>query len=174
MSENLIVIDITDEERVILDGSQKFKEISGKGTIVVKNSTQRSRLWNLLCNVKEHLNTSLESNELSLVTLNPAQNFSKEYEIKDLKESSLKIKEIFESDKTDSGKVNNVFLYKTDNKCSLKLVLTNPFNLPILEIKVERDLPAFIQKIEMSYPSHGDASLKEEEGKRLLLGSCYP
>jgi len=168
MSENLIVIDITDEEHIVLDGSQNLKEISGKGTLVVKNPTQRSRLWNLLCNVKENVNTSLESKELTLGTLNPAQDFSKKYEIKDLKGSSLKVEEIFDTDKTDSGKVNNAFLYKTDNKCSLKLVLKNPLNLPILEIKVKRDMPTFIQEIEMRNPSHGDASLKEEEGKRIL------
>ena len=168
MSENLIVIDITDEEHIVLEGSQNLKEISGKGTLVVKNPTQRSRLWNLLCNVKEIVNTSLESKELTLGTLNPAQDFRKEYEIKDLKGASLKVEEIFDTDKSDSGKVNNAFLYKTDNKCSLKLVLTNPLNLPILEIKVKRDMPAFIQEIEMRDPSHGDASLKEEEGKRIL------
>ena len=168
MSENLIVIDITDEEHIVLDGSQNLKEISGKGTLVVKNPTQRSRLWNLLCNVKENVNTSLESKELTLGTLNPTQDFSKEYEIKDLKGSSLKVEEIFDTDKSDSAKVNNAFLYKTDNKCSLKLVLTNPFNLPILEIKVKRDMPDFIQEIEMRNPSHGDASLKEEDGKRIL------
>ncbi len=168
MSENLIVIDITDEEHIVLDGSQNLKEISGKGTLVVKNPTQRSRLWNLLCNVKENVNTSLESKELTLGTLNPTQNFSKEYEIKDLKGSSLKVEEIFDTDKSDSAKVNNAFLYKTDNKCSLKLILTNPLNLPILEIKVKRDMPAFIQEIEMRNPSHGDASLKEEGGKRIL------
>ena len=168
MSENLIVIDITDEEHIVLEGSQNLKEISGKGTLVVKNPTQKSRLWNLLCNVKEIVNTSLESKELTLGTLNPAQDFRKEYEIKDLKGASLKVEEIFDTDKSDSGKVNNAFLYKTDNKCSLKLVLTNPLNLPILEIKVKRDMPAFIQEIEMRDPSHGDASLKEEEGKRIL------
>lgn len=168
MSENLIVIDITDEEHIVLDGSQNLKEISGKGTLVVKNPTQRSRLWNLLCNVKENVNTSLESKELTLGTLNPAQDFSKEYEIKELKGSSLKVEEIFDTDKSDSAKVNNAFLYKTDNKCSLKLVLTNPLNLPILEIKVKRDMPDFIQEIEMRNPSHGDASLKDEEGKRIL------
>ncbi len=168
MSENLIVIDITDREHIVLDGSQNLKEISGNGTLVVKNPTQRSRLWNLMCDVKENVNTSLESRELTVGTLNPAQDFSKEYEIKDLKDSSLKIQEIFDTDKSDSGKVNNTFLYKTDNKCSLKLILTNPLNLPILDIKVKRDIPAFIQELEMRNPSIGDATLKEEGGKRVL------
>jgi hypothetical protein len=168
MSENLVIIDITDFEFITLDGSQNLKDISGNGTLVVKNPTQRSRLWNLICNVKENVNTSIEAKELTLGTLNPAQDFTKEYEIKDLKSSSLKVEEIFDTDKSDSGKVNNTFLYKTDNKCSLKLILTNPLNLPILEIKVKRDMPAFIQEIEMRNPSSGDASLKEEEGKRIL------
>ena len=168
MSENLVIIDVTDREHLILDGSQNIKEISGKGTLLVKNPTQRSRLWNLMCDVKENVNTSIESKELTVGTLNPAQEFSKEYEIKDLKDSSLKVEEIFDTDKTDSGKVNNAFLYKTDNKCSLKLILSNPLNLPILDIKVKRDIPAFIQEIEMRNPSHGDAALKEEAGKRVL------
>ncbi len=168
MSENLVVIDITDREHIVLDGLQSYKEISGNGMLVVKNPTQRSRLWNLLCNVKENVNTSIESKELNIGTLNPGQNFKKEYEIKEIKESSLKVEEIFDTDKLDSNKVNNVFLYKNDNKCGLKLILTNPLNLPIFDIKVKRDMPAFIQEIEMRNPSNGDANLKEEDGKRIL------
>ncbi len=168
MSENLVVIDITDRERIVLDGSQNYKEISGNGTLVVKNPTQRSRLWNLLCNVKENVNTSIESKELNIGTLNPAQDFKKEYEIKELKDSSLKVEEIFDTDKLDSNKVNNVFLYKNDNKCGLKLILANLLNLPISDIKVKRDMPAFIQEIEMRNPNNGDANLKEEDGKRIL------
>ncbi len=168
MSENLVIIDITDRERIVLDGSQNLKEISGHGTLIVKNPTQRSRLWNLLCNVKENLNTSIESKELTVGILNPTQEFSKDYEIKELKDSSLKVQEIFDTDKSDPGKVNNAFLYKTDNKCSLKLVLSNPLNLPILDIKLNREVPVFIQEIEMRDPSHGNASIKEEDGKRVL------
>jgi hypothetical protein len=168
MSENLVVIDITDKIRVVLDGSQNTKDISGNGTLIVKNPTQRSRLWNLICNVKENVNTSLEAKELTVGTLNPAQDFIKEYEIGELKTSPLKIEEIFDTDKSDSGKVNNAFLYKTDNKCSLKLVLSNPLDLAILEVKVKREMPDFIQEIEMRNPSNGEARLKEEEGKRIL------
>jgi len=168
MSENLVIIDLTERERIVLDGSQNIKEIFGTGTLKVKNPTHRSRLWNLMCNVKEHVNTSLVSKELTIGTLNPTQEFTKEYEIKDLKNSSLRVQEIFDTDKSDSGKVNNTFLYKTDNKCGLKLILNNPLNIPILHIKVKREIPAFIQEIEMRNPSHGDATLKEEEGKRIL------
>ncbi len=168
MSENLVIIDVTDCEHIVLDGSQNLKEISGNGTLVVKNPTQRSRLWNLVCNVKENVNTSLESKELTVGTLNPVQEFTKEYQINDLKNSSLKVEEIFDTDKSDSGKLNNTFLYKKDNKCSLKLILTNPLNLPVLDIKVKREIPVFIQEIEMRNPSHGDAILKEEDGKRVL------
>jgi len=168
MSENLVIIDVTEREFISLDGKQNLKEISGKGTLVVKNPTQRSRLWNLNCNVKENINTSLESKELTVGTLNPTQNFTKEYEIKDLKHSSLKVEEIFDTDKSDSSKVNNTFLYKTDNKCGLKLILKNPLNLPILDIKVKRDIPPFIQSIEMRPPTNGQANLKDEDGKRVL------
>jgi hypothetical protein len=168
MSQNLIIIDITDKEKIILDGSQQLKEVTGNGTLLVKNLTQKSRLWNLVCDVKEPVNTNLDSKELSVGTLNPTQEFTKDYEIKNLKDSSLKVEEKFDTEKSMSGKVNNAFLYQNDNNCSLKLIFTNPLNLPILEIKAKRDMPAFIQEIEMRNPSHGEASLKEEEGKRIL------
>ncbi|MFW9820112.1 MAG: hypothetical protein ACFFE5_10935 [Candidatus Thorarchaeota archaeon] len=168
MSENLIIIDITDEEHIILDGSQNLKEITGKGKLVVKNPTQRSRIWNLMCNVKENVNTTVESKELTVGTLNATQEFTKDYEIKDLKDSSLKVQEVFDTDISDPGKVNNTFLYKKDNNCSLKLLLSNPLNIPILDIKVKREMPSFIQEIEMRSPSHGNAILKEEDGKRVL------
>ncbi|MFX1279305.1 MAG: hypothetical protein ACFFA3_07800 [Promethearchaeota archaeon] len=169
MSENLVIIDLTEREHIVLDGSQNLKEISGSGTLIIKNPSQQSRLWNLNCNVKEIVNTSIESKELTVGSLNPSQEFRKEYEIKELKASTLKVEEIFDTDKSDSGKVNNAFLYNTDNKCSLKLVLTNPLNLPVLEIKVRRDIPAFIQEIEMRNPSNGDANIKEEDGKKSLV-----
>jgi len=168
MSENLIIVDVTDLEFILLDGSQNLKEITGKGTLLVKNPTQKSRLWNLVCDVKEPVNTSIGSKEISVGALNPAQDFAIEYEIKDLKTSSLKVEEIFDAEKSISGKVNNTFLYQKDNKCSLKLILTNPLDLPILEIKAKRGMPAFIQEVEMRDPSHGEATLKEEEGKRIL------
>ncbi|GAG97546.1 unnamed protein product, partial [marine sediment metagenome] len=82
MSSNLIIIDITDKEKIILDGAQVLKEIKGTGTLLVKNPTQKSRLWNLICDVKEPVNTNLDSKELSVGTLNPTQNFAKDYEIK--------------------------------------------------------------------------------------------
>ncbi|MHA2219639.1 MAG: hypothetical protein ACXACY_27340, partial [Candidatus Hodarchaeales archaeon] len=168
MSQNLIIIDITDREKIILDGSQNLKDISGNGTLVVKNPTQKSRLWNLNCDVKENLNTSIDQKELSVGSLNPTQEFAKDYEIKELKESSLKIQEIFDAEKSITGKVNNAFLYQQDNKCSLKLIFTNPLNVPILEIKASRDMPSFIQEIEMRNPSLGEATLKEEGGRRIL------
>jgi hypothetical protein len=168
MSENLVIIDLTEKEKIILDGSQNIKEITGNGIIKVKNPTQTSRLWNLMCNVKENVNTSIESKELSVGTLNPTQEFTKEYEIKELKDSSLKVEEIFDTDKSNISKVNNVFLYNKDNNCSLKLILTNPLNLPILDIKIRRKLPAFIKEIEIRNPSHGYANLKKEEGSRVL------
>ncbi|MFW9823009.1 MAG: hypothetical protein ACFFE4_08750 [Candidatus Thorarchaeota archaeon] len=169
MSQNLIIIDITDKEKVILDGTQNLKEITGSGTLLVKNPTQKSRLWNLICDVKEPVNTSLDTKELSVGVLNPSQDFTKEYQIMDLKGSSLQVQEIFDTEKSISGIVNDAFLYQTDNKCSLKLILNNPLNFPILEIKATRNMPAFIQEIEMRSPSHGNANLKEEEGKRILF-----
>ncbi|MHA1933250.1 MAG: hypothetical protein ACW96X_11950, partial [Promethearchaeota archaeon] len=105
MSQNLIIIDVTDKEKIILDGSQNLKEITGNGTLIVKNPSQKSRLWNLVCDVKEPVTTNLDSKELSVGTLNPTQEFTKDYEIKDLKGPSLKIEEIFDAEKSIPGKV---------------------------------------------------------------------
>jgi len=169
MSQNLIITDITDKEKIILDGSQNLKEISGSGTLLVKNPTQKSRLWNIICDVKEPVNTNLDSKELSVGVINPTQEFAKGYEIKDLKGPTLEVVEIFDTERSLSGKVNNAFIYQNDNKCSLKLTLNNPLDLPILEIKAKREMPTFIQEVEMRDPSHGNASLKEEDGNRILL-----
>jgi hypothetical protein len=168
MSENLVIIDITDKEKVILDASQNIKDITGSGVLIVKNPSQRSRLWNLNCDVKETVNTSIESKELSIGTLSPTQEFKKEYEIRDLKSSTLKVEEIFDTDSSDLTKINNVFVYEKDNKCRVKLVLTNPLNLPISDIRVKKYIPFFIQEIEIRNPNKGVANLKEVDGKRLL------
>ncbi len=167
MSQN-IVIDITDYEKIILDGSSNLKNIAGSGRLVVKNPSQRSRLWNLICNLKETVNTSIGTKELSVGSLNPTQEFVQEYEIKDLKGPSLIIEEIFDTDVSLPGIVNNTFHFQTDNKCSLKIVLNNPLDLPILDIKVNREIPQFIQEIELPKPSLGEANLKEEQGRKIL------
>ncbi|HDZ18787.1 MAG TPA: hypothetical protein ENH75_10875 [archaeon] len=171
MSQNnnqLIIVDIIDYEHAILDGSSTLKEITGKGILVVKNPTQRSRLWNLICDVKEIENTSVETRELNVGTLNPSQEFKKEYDIRDLKEPCLKVEEIFDADRSDPGKINNTFLFLNDNKGMLRLILDNMVDVPILEIKLVRDMPDFIQEIELPIPDLGDLSLKVEDGKRIL------
>ncbi|MFX1327184.1 MAG: hypothetical protein ACFE91_03445 [Promethearchaeota archaeon] len=167
MSQN-IVIDITDYEKIILDGSSNLKNIAGNGRLVVKNPSQRSRLWNLICNLKETVNTSIGTKELSVGSLDPTQEFVQEYEIKDLKGPSLIIEEIFDTDVSLPGIVNNTFHFQTDNKCSLKIVLNNPLDLPILDIKVNREISQFIQEIELPKPSLGEANLKEEQGRKIL------
>ncbi len=167
MSQN-IVVDITDYEKIILDGLSNLKNITGNGKLVIKNPSQRSRLWNLICNLKETVNTSIGTKELTVGALNPTQEFIQEYEIKDLKGPSLNVEEIFDTDVSLPGIVNNTFHFQSDNKCSLKIVLNNPLNLPILDIKVTREIPKFIQEIEFRKPSLGEATLKEEEGKRIL------
>jgi len=169
MSQNsLVIVDITDFEHIILDGASTLKEITGNGKLVVKNPTQRSRLWNMICDVKENVNTSIETKELNAGTLNPSQEFLKEYEIKDLKEPCLKVEEIFDTERSDPNKVNNAFLFLNDNKGKLKLILDNPLDVPILEIKVVRDMPDFIQEIELPKPRLGVLNLQVEDGKRIL------
>ena len=167
-NSNLIIIDITDYENIILDGSSNLKEIKGNGKLVIKNPSQRSRLWNLVCDLKENMDTSLDELVLNVGTLNPSQEFPKEYDIKELKQPCLKVEEIFDTETSDPDTINNAFLYQNDNKGKLTLSIENTLDLPILDIKITRDIPDFIQEIEMTKPNFGELSLKSEGDKRIL------
>lgn len=159
---DLIIVDITENEKTLLDGQLNQKGIKGNGKILIKNPSQKSRLWNLGCDLKEIVNTTISSRELDVGILNPTQEYTSEYEVQNLKEPSLKVVDIFDTTTSISDKVNNVFLFETENKCKLKLVLTNPLDIPISNIKVKRELPSFFQEIEILNPNTGDAGIIEE------------
>ncbi|MFW9867683.1 MAG: hypothetical protein ACFFEN_16430 [Candidatus Thorarchaeota archaeon] len=105
---------------------------------------------------------------MNIGTLNPTQEFIKDYELRDIKSPTLKIKEIFDTATSIPEKINNVFIFQTDNKCLLKLILENPLELPIFDIKLKREIPIFMQEIELRNPTIGESNLKEEEGNRFL------
>ena len=138
---DLIIVGITENEKIFYDGQLNQKEIKGSGTILIKNPSQKSRLWNLVCDLKEIVNTTISSRELDEGILNPTQVYTNEYEVQNLKEPSLKVVDIFDTTVSISDKVNNAFLFETENKCKLKLVLTNPLDTPISNIKVKREIP---------------------------------
>ena len=165
---DLIITDITENEKILLDGQLNQKEIKGNGKILIKNPSQKSRLWNLGCDLKETINTTFSSKKLSVGILNPSQEFSSEYEIQNLKEPSLKVVEIFDTAKSRSDKINNTFLFETENKCKLSLVLTNPLDVPISNIKVNREIPTFFQEIELVNPNIGNAGITEDTESRVL------
>ncbi len=170
MVENkLIVVDIADNESIILDGLQKIKSISGMGKLLVKNSSQKSKLWNLVCDLKEIVNTTVGSKGLNVGALNPGAQFEKDYNIQNLKEAKLKLVEEFDTNEEISDIVNNTFLYDTDNKCKLKLTLQNPLNLPIIDITLRRELPNLFQSIELKKPDNGSAEVVEEDNGRFLI-----
>ena len=129
---DLIIINITENEKILLDGQLNQKEIKGNGKIQIKNPSQKSRLWNLECNLKEIVNTTFNSRELSVGILNPNQEYSKEYEIHNLKEPSLEVVEIFDTAISMPDKLNNTFLFETENKCKLSLILTNPLDISFM------------------------------------------
>ena len=164
---NLIVVDITEREKILLDGSLELKQIEGFGTLIIKNPTTNSRLWNLTCDLKEIINTSIKSRELNVGILNPGQEFTLEYSIQNLKAPSIKATEIFDTNYEIPDKVNNAFIFEKENPCKLILEVENPLDLTVSDIKVSRELPDFIQEIEIKVPNVGTASLVEE-GKRLL------
>ncbi|MHA2050914.1 MAG: hypothetical protein ACW986_14980 [Promethearchaeota archaeon] len=168
MSQNLIVVDITEKETAYLDGSSNLKEIICNGKLIIKNPSQKSRLWNLNCDLKEIVNTSFDSREINVNTLNPAQEFVREYELKGIKAPTLEVKEEFDTDVSDHEKFNNTFLFQKDNKCLLKIILQNPHSLPILEIKVYKEIPEIFHEIEIKSAIRGDSMIKEENGKKSL------
>ena len=165
---DLIIVDITENEKSLLDGQLNQKEIKGNGILLIKNPSQKSRLWNLECDLKETVNTTFSSRELNLGIINPAKEFSSEYEIQNLKETSLKVVEIFDTAISISDKVNNAFLFETENKCKLRLVLTNPLDKLISNIKLNRNIPTFFQEIELVNPNIGTAGITEDPESRAL------
>lgn len=165
---DLIIIDITENEKIVLDGSQYLKEIKGSGDLSVKNPSNKSRLWNLMCDLKEIVNTTIDSRELNVGILNPSQEYNKDYEIQNRKQPSLIVNETFDTQRDINDKLNNVFLFETDNKSSIKITLTNPLKIPISDIKLSREIPNFIQDIEITAPNIGSAGVKEELESRTL------
>jgi hypothetical protein len=176
MSElkNLIIVDITDYENIVLapagigaTGDHAIKEIKAKGTLLIKNTSGKSRLWNIICDLKENINTDLEK-VLNVGSINPAQDYKKEYAIQNLKEPLLKVLEVFDAERDISVTANNAFLYENANKCNLKLSLTNTLEIPFTEITVIKELPSIFQDIEIKSPNKGAAEQVEEGGKRIL------
>ena len=165
---DLIIVDITDNEETFLDPLLTQKEINGYGKLIVKNPSQKSRLWNLICNLQETVYTSLNSKELNIDTLNPNQEFTQEYEIKNLKAPSLKVNEEFDIDNTTPNIINKAFLYRQKNNCTLKIILINPLNLPISNIRLTREIPITFQDIEILPPNIGETNIKEVNGKKQL------
>lgn len=165
--KNLIIIDITDNETIVLDDNTNLKEIKGRGKILVKNISQKSRLWNLNCDLKEILDTNL-SRVLNVGAVNPGQEFAQEYEIQKLNKPCLKVEEIFDSEREINNIVNNAFLYQNINKSSLKINLTNMLNIPISGIKVSREIPELFQEIQIQTPGIGKAEVKIEDSKKII------
>ena len=176
MSElkNLIVVDITDYENIVLaptgigaTGDHNIKEIKAKGTLLIKNTSGKSRLWNITCDLKETVNTDLEK-LLNVGSINPAQDYKKEYAIQNLKAPLLKVLEVFDAERDISVTANNAFLYENANKCNLKISLTNTLDIPFTEITVVKELPSIFQDIEIKSPNKGAAEQVEQENKRIL------
>jgi len=177
MSElkNLIIVDITDRENTVLaptgigaTGVHDIKEIKGNGTLLIKNPSQQSRLWNLTCDLKEVIDTTLDK-VLNVGAVNPGQDFKKDYELQNLREPCLKVSEIFDTEKGISNTVNNVFLYEKVNDCSLKINLVNSVDKPISEIKVVKEIPEIFHEVQIQTPSAGTADLTNEEGKKVVV-----
>jgi hypothetical protein len=176
MSElkNLIVVDITDKENTLLTpseigatGEHLIKEITANGTLLIKNNSQKSRLWNITCDLKEVVNTNLNK-VLNAGAINPSQEFKQDYDIQNMKSPCLKVLETVDSERDISGTINNTFLYENANKCNLKLALTNTLDVPFTEITVVKELPEILQDVEIKPPNIGTAEQSEEEGKKIL------
>ena len=110
--QNLIVVDITDREYIELGEKSELKSIKGDGTVLTRNTSQSSRLWNCTNDLKEILNTNLSDKVINVGALNPGQDHKQDYEIQNLQEPLLKVVEIFDTDRTTATTANNAFLYK--------------------------------------------------------------
>ncbi len=169
MSEfrNLIKIDITDEEKPLLNGSVNIKQIKGSGTIAVKNLSKTSRLWNSVLDLKEIVNTNIEK-IMEMGIINPGKKFEKSYKIENLEQSCLELEEIFDTNRKIPDKLNNVLLYNEPNLCKLTIKLKNTLDLPISEINLKRPLPDFIEKVEIASNETGSVQLNEEAEKTIV------
>ncbi len=166
--QNLIVVDITDREYIELGEKSELKSIKGDGTVLTKNTSQNSRLWNCTNDLTEIVNTNLSEKVLNVGSLNPGQDHKQDYDIQNLHEPLLKVVEIFDTDRTTANNVNNNFLHKYSNKCKLTLTFSNTIGTPITEIKSIREMPTMLKEVEIHQPSVGKAELSEEDGKRTL------
>jgi hypothetical protein len=165
---DLIIVDITENEKVHLNTNSELVDVVGNGKLIIKNPSKKSRLWNLNCDLKELVNTTIETRDIDVGILNPMQDYSQEYEIQNLKKSSLLATEIFDTNTKNNNQVNDTFLLNYENKCSLKIILENPLDITISNIKVNRNIPPFFQDIEVLTPSNGNAGLLEEAGSKFI------
>ncbi len=152
---DLIIIDITDTEKAELDGASKLKEISGEGIISIKNPTLKSRLWNLNCDLKEIVNTTIPSRELNIGILESNQLHETNYQIQNIKGPSLKVVEEFETK----------FI---NNNCRLTVNIENPLKQAITNIKLSREVPLSFQEIEIQPTKVGVAGIVEDGENQYL------
>ncbi|MFO8018126.1 MAG: hypothetical protein R6U96_05785 [Promethearchaeia archaeon] len=174
MSEKnkLIVIDITEYESTQLDDFHNIKDLKAAGELKIQNTSQQSRLWNLKCNLKETVNTNLEKT-FDIGIINPGEEFSKDYDIQNLKKPSLKVIEVVDTTRDVSDRVNNTFIADSENKCKIKLSLTNKLSVPILNINLSREIPEIFQNIEIKSSNVGDAKMETIDGNRTLIWEIH-
>ncbi|MFW9949352.1 MAG: hypothetical protein ACFFKA_04420 [Candidatus Thorarchaeota archaeon] len=165
---DLIVIDITENEQTLLDGSLNKKEIKGHGQITIKNPSSKSRLWNLICDLKETVNTTINSREIDIGVLNPNREYNLNYVIENLKTPSLILTEKFDTNTDFADKTNNTFLLNEKNECKLVISINNPLEYPISNINISRDLLELFKDIEIKNPKIGIASIREENARKFL------
>ena len=170
---DLIVVDVTEYEIIQLNSKSESVSIKGDGKIIIKNPSKQSKLWNLNCDLKETVNTSIETRDLDVGILNPAKEFIKEYEIYNLKKASLKVNEAFETNVNSNEHADNVFLFNSVNTCRFKIVLSNPIKSNISSIKLHRNIPDFFQDFEVLKPTDGNASILEESGSKFLIWDIH-
>ena len=165
---DLIIVDITENEKVHLNSKSELVDVVGNGKVIIKNPSKKSRLWNLNCDLKETVNTTIETRDIDVGILNSMQEYAQEYEIQNLKKSSLLVTEIFDANTKNTHQANDTFLFNYENNCNLKIILENSLDTTISNIKVNRTIPPFFQDIEVLTPSNGNAGLLEEAGSKFI------
>ncbi|MHA1733463.1 MAG: hypothetical protein ACTSU5_16060 [Promethearchaeota archaeon] len=159
--ESKILIDILEEQEIKLDDSREAKlaEISGKGTIKVLNTSQRSRLWNLKLDVGETLNTKLEKDH-EKKALEAGSSWELDYEIADPKPILKYFETVDATKKTEH--IDPFFVFGATDECVVTLLVKNLIDKDIQNVVVTKKLPKWLGLLETGEVTSGQATIDRE------------
>jgi len=161
-----IIVDIEEHESTKIDGKNNIVEISGKGTLSVKNPSQESRLWNLDLKIDDLDFTNLPAEE-SNEALEPGSSWDFDYEVENLKEPILQLKEVFDTSKDEEGVNQNFVKLIGKDPASINITLTNVSEKSIQDIELKKVVPAYLTNVKILKTAPGEANF-DMDSKNLI------